>query len=148
MMLAGLIFQVISLALFAVACSEFAWRVSRSKGQRNQRYVTVTSSKLFKAFLIGLITATVTIFIRSVYRCAELAGGFDSQLFRGDEPLFMVLEGAMISIACLCLTILHPGICFQGAWHQVNFSFREKKNVSSSFDEESHLPSGVATPRK
>jgi hypothetical protein len=44
----------------------------------------------------------------------------------------MVLEGAMIVIATFCLTILHPAICFQGAWHDANFNFRTKKNRSRS----------------
>jgi hypothetical protein len=44
----------------------------------------------------------------------------------------MVLEGAMIVIATSCLTLLHPTICFQGAWHEANFNFRTKKNNSSS----------------
>jgi hypothetical protein len=39
----------------------------------------------------------------------------------------MVLEGAMVSIACICLTALHPGICFQGAWHDAKFNFRTRK---------------------
>jgi hypothetical protein len=41
--------------------------------------------------------------------------------------LFMVLEGVMIVIACLCLTLLHPAICFQGAWHEANFQFRTSR---------------------
>lgn len=146
-MLVGLIIQVISLSLFAVACTDFAWRVSKNQGQWNQKHFNVATSKLFKAFLVGLFTAALTIFVRSVYRCAELAGGFNGTLFRDDEALFMVLEGAMISIACLCLTILHPGICFQGAWHDANFSLRSRKEKYSetmnSVDSESAMESGV-----
>jgi hypothetical protein len=44
----------------------------------------------------------------------------------------MVLEGAMIVIATFCLTVFHPAICFQGAWHDANFSLRTKKNRSRS----------------
>jgi hypothetical protein len=44
----------------------------------------------------------------------------------------MALEGAMIVIAAFCLTVLHPAICFQGAWHDANFNFRTKMNRSRS----------------
>ncbi|KAL3408139.1 putative RTA1 domain protein [Aspergillus fumigatus] len=40
---------------------------------------------------------------------AELNGGYDSDL-ANNEIAFMILEGAMVSITCLCLTIMHPGI--------------------------------------
>ena len=39
----------------------------------------------------------------------------------------MVLEGVMVIIACLCLTLLHPAVCFQGAWHEANFTFRTSR---------------------
>lgn len=141
-MLAGLIFQVFSLGLFAGACGDFALRVMKSKRGWNVRYIDLVNSRLFKAFLIGLFVASITIVARSVYRCVELAGGFDSELFTGDEPLFMILEGAMIVIATGCLTLLHPAIAFQGAWHEANFAFRTKGGVHkqlSSDDEESQM---------
>jgi len=40
---------------------------------------------------------------------AELNGGYDSDL-ANNEIAFMILEGAMVSITCLFLTIMHPGI--------------------------------------
>lgn len=38
----------------------------------------------------------------------------------------MVLEGAMIVVAASCLTWLHPGVAFQGAWSSANFTFRKR----------------------
>ena len=35
----------------------------------------------------------------------------------------------MITIACTCLTLLHPGIAFQGHWAEANFKFRPGKMV-------------------
>lgn len=47
----------------------------------------------------------------------------------------------MIITACTCLTVLHPAICFQGTWHEANFTFRSKKDAGyasgSTGDEES-----------
>jgi len=130
-MLAGLGFQVFSLILFALCCGDFALRVWKGRGTWNDRYLDLVSSRLFKSFLFGLLVACVTIFVRSVYRCVELSGGFNGTLFVSDEAVFMVLEGVMIIIACSCLTILHPAVCFQGAWHEANFNFRTSKKRHS-----------------
>jgi hypothetical protein len=43
----------------------------------------------------------------------------------------MILEGAMVSIACLSLTTLHPGVCFQGEWRAANFTLRGKRPNSN-----------------
>lgn len=126
-MLAGLSFQVASLILFAIAAGEFALRVMKAKGDRNPRYINLTSSKLFRSFLIGLVVASVTIFARSVYRCVELSGGFNGTLFVSDQALFMVMEGVMIILATTCLTFLHPAVAFQGAWDEAVFHFRTRK---------------------
>ncbi|CAD6442374.1 b366ed3b-f2fa-4df4-aca4-f86e63795736 [Sclerotinia trifoliorum] len=125
-MLAGLAFQVFSLILFTILCTDFAWRVHRAKGFWNARYVDLVSSLLFKSFLAGLFLATITILARSIYRCIELSGGFHGSLFVSHEAEFMVLEGVMIVLATGALTLLHPGIAMRGAWTEVNFKFRSK----------------------
>ena len=40
----------------------------------------------------------------------------------------MILEGAMIVIAILSLTALHPGVCFDGLWDQTKWKFRGDNN--------------------
>ena len=42
-----------------------------------------------------MVIATGFIFIRSVYRVAELEGGFDGKIAK-DEPAFMIFEGPML----------------------------------------------------
>jgi len=42
---------------------------------------------------------------------AELSSGFSGAL-ANNEPVFMVLEGPMIMIAAVALTVFHPGFCF------------------------------------
>jgi hypothetical protein len=130
-MLAGLGFQVFSLILFGICCGEFALRVWKHRGNWNPGYLDLVHSRLFKSFLVGLLLACITIFARSIYRCVELSGGFNGELFVSDEALFMVLEGVMIIVACSCLTFLHPAVCFQGAWHEANFVFRTSKHRHS-----------------
>ncbi len=80
--------------------------------------------------------ATFTIFIRSVYRVVELSAGFDSELAR-DEPSFMILEGGMLVIACVALTVVHPGIAFKEHYAAANFRLRGTPK---------HKNGGVATP--
>jgi hypothetical protein len=71
------------------------------------------SSKVWNALRVSQGLATVCIYIRSIFRVAELSGGFNGYL-ANNEIIFTVIEGAMIFIAAICLsTIGHPGIGFQ-----------------------------------
>ena len=40
----------------------------------------------------------------------------------------MILEGAMVTIASTCLTLIHPGVAFQGSWSGANFTFRKRRD--------------------
>jgi RTA1 like protein len=126
-------------------CVEFAWRVRRSPSEKESSYSRLRESLRFKAFLFGtcamsriadptvlvtpltvnlaLALATFTIFIRSVYRVAELEGGFDS-VIANNKTAFIILEGPMIVIATVALTLFHPGYCFNGNWDNAGFSLR------------------------
>ncbi|PMD32729.1 RTA1-domain-containing protein [Hyaloscypha variabilis F] len=128
-MLAGLSAQVISLFIFSVMALEYAFRLYRHPTAWDTRHAALYESKLFQAFLWGLAVATVTIFTRSTFRVAELSGGFHGSL-ANNQVSFMILEGAMVTIACSCLTLLHPGIAFQGRWTDANFKFRAGKSAS------------------
>ncbi|CAI7572993.1 unnamed protein product [Penicillium glandicola] len=132
-MIAGLASQVASLAIFMVLCLDFAWKVRNSHQKLNPEIhmTDLRNSIRWKAFLAGLALATLTIFIRSVFRVAELQSGFHSSL-ANNEVAFMILEGAMIVIALLCLTILHPGICFVGQWNNTKWSFRKSRDSEMS----------------
>lgn len=126
-MLAGLSAQVVSLFIFACMSLEYFYRLYRNPTQRDTSHRMLYESKLFKAFIIGLAISTLTIFTRSTFRVAELSGGFRGAL-ANNEVSFMVLEGTMVTIACSCLTLLHPGISFQGSWNAADFNFWRKEN--------------------
>ncbi|KAJ5778801.1 sphingoid long-chain base transporter RSB1 [Penicillium odoratum] len=132
-MIAGLASQVASLVFFMVLCLQYAWSVHKNSDSLNKaaNMIELRNSFRWKAFLTGLFLATITIFIRSVFRVAELNGGFHSSL-ANNEILFMILEGAMIVIAILCLTVLHPGVCFDGQWNQTKWKFR--RSIDSEMD--------------
>jgi hypothetical protein len=63
----------------------------------------------------GIGIATSLIFIRSIFRTAELNGGFSSDL-ANDEVAFMILEGASMVVACGSMSIFPPGLILKGHW--------------------------------
>ncbi|KAI9731475.1 MAG: hypothetical protein M1835_003523, partial [Candelina submexicana] len=93
-MIAGLSTQVFSLLLFMALCAEFAWRAHKRRMDLDIAYAELRRTLLFKSFLVALSLATLTIFVRSVFRVAELSQGFDGSL-ANDQVTFMILEGAM-----------------------------------------------------
>ncbi|MCJ1478748.1 hypothetical protein MMC13_007432 [Lambiella insularis] len=128
-MVAGVAWQVASLGFFAIFCAEFAWRVSRTaESQRNPDFATLRHSIRFQAFLWALGLATLGIFVRSVFRCAELQSGFHGTLAQEQIP-FMILEGVMIISSVLLLTVFHPGLSFQGGWHDAAWNLRKASSV-------------------
>ncbi len=86
-------------------------------------FIALRRTKRFRLFLGALALATLTIFVRSVFRCAELRGGFKGKLAQ-QQVTFMILEGAMIVIAVGLLTIWHPGWVFKEKWGDAAWSLR------------------------
>lgn len=128
-MIAGLAWQVVSLIVFLIVWADFMWRVHKTPAEkRTGRLLDVsTGFKRFRWFQWALLVATITIFIRSVYRVVELQGGFNGTV-ANNQAGFMVFEGPMIIIACAVLTVLHPGYAFAGRWSEAVWSLR-KRNV-------------------
>jgi hypothetical protein len=113
-MVAGVAWQVFALTLFAGLSCEFWMRVRSTKGGMqsplNPAFAELRAKRSFAPiFIVAIFTAGLFIFIRSVFRCAELSGGFNGPL-ANDEVTFMVLEGTMIALACILLTVFHPGL--------------------------------------
>lgn len=52
--------------------------------------------------------------------------GLDSDL-ANDEVAFLVLEGAMVAIAVILLSISHPGVAFQGLWSKADFQLVNRR---------------------
>jgi len=129
-MIAGLSFQVASLLLFISLCTDFALAARRS----NTVPKDITRTMKFRAFLVALTVATLAVFIRSVFRVAELSDGFHGPL-DNEEVTYMILEGLMIITASLLLTSFHPGRCFDGEWDGANFTLRKKKVAVAGSEE-------------
>jgi hypothetical protein len=71
--------------------------------------------------ILALLIGTVTILARSTFRVAELSCGFHGKLWNSEVD-FMALDGAMVAIASISLTIFHPGLAFHGRWGSVKSS--------------------------
>ncbi|EMC98486.1 hypothetical protein BAUCODRAFT_87156 [Baudoinia panamericana UAMH 10762] len=140
-MIAGLFLQALSLAAFLVVVADFALCCRRGTLDENPAKKQARGRMLFKVFLASLMLATVVVLIRSIFRVAELWGGFNGSLWN-DETDFLVLDGAMLAIATICLTAFHPGLAFGDQWHAANWSFKSKKTVSEvAYKEDRELSS-------
>lgn len=62
--------------------------------------------------LPALLSATIAILIRSAFRVAELTGGFHGRLWN-DQVAFMCLDGSMVALASVLLTVFNYGVVFR-----------------------------------
>lgn len=116
LLLAGLAFQTVSMVFFQflwfyLIINIFkAWRSDRVP-PFNPEYLHIRERGVLPYFIVSVSIAVMLIFVRSIYRLAELAEGWDSKLII-DERYFMVLEALMIVLATFCMTVLHPGLAY------------------------------------
>lgn len=82
----------------------------------------------------ALFLATACLFVRTVFRSVELSEGFTGKL-ANNEVQFMVLDGVMVLIASICMTVMHPGYAFGKRWNDASFSFRDPRPARGSGDD-------------
>ncbi|GJN84677.1 hypothetical protein PLIIFM63780_008239 [Purpureocillium lilacinum] len=132
-MVAGVAWQVVSLALFGFLALDYWVRVTRrdpSVHEMNPMFEQLRRRRVFQPFfLVAIFLAGIFIFVRSVFRCVELSDGFDSAL-ANDEVTFMVLEGTMIILACVLMTVFHPGLIIGAE----GWSIARRKRAPKSFE--------------
>lgn len=112
LMMAGICWQVFTLLGFATLVTDYCLRAYKNRAAFTQATVNLLSSTPFRLFGLGVIFAFLGIFIRCVFRIAEMANGWGNPTMQ-DENDFIILDGVMISIAALGLTIFHPGVFFK-----------------------------------
>lgn len=133
-MVAGLVLQCLTIAAFMLYCGDFFLKLHRKGGKDMDAVkVSIRQRWVFKAFLGALALATVAVLIRSIFRAAELWEGFEGELWN-DETDFMVLDGMMIALAVVCLTVLQPGMAFGGQWGAGNWTFKTGKGKGAVGD--------------
>ena len=111
LMIAGIVWQVVTLFVFGCLAADYYVRRHRSGKPLSVEAETYQNKRTFQLFLGGLVLAYLTIFIRCVYRIAEMSGGWRNKLMQNQTD-FIILECVMILVAVACLTAFHPGYCF------------------------------------
>lgn len=91
-MIAGIVWQVVTLAVFALLGGIFFFRVLRNRSSLTPSANLVLQDTKFQLFLGGLVLAYLGIEVRCIYRIAELAGGWKNDIMQ-NETEFIVLEG-------------------------------------------------------
>lgn len=100
-MVAGILFQLASIAVFTVLGVIFLVRVRKVGFERNLQLLVAAMS-----------LSLVTILVRSVYRAIELLQGWTGFLIT-HEPYFIVLDGAMMVVAVGVFNFFHPAWLLQ-----------------------------------
>jgi len=146
-MIAGLAFQVFTLLIFIGCSLDFAYRVytrNRTLGadafDQSDVARRTRNSVLFKGLLASLAISTILIFWRSVFRVAELSGGWEGELM-GRQDLFIGFEGVMIIVACFVLNVFHPSVCFKEMMEGAG-GFRSKKKGAVRSETETVVEKG------
>lgn len=95
-LLAGLAFQVVTFAIFLVV---LAWTLVKARNSP----ATISNS-----FIVGLVVATLAVYLRTCFRLAETAEGL-MQTLSTHEAFFGCLEFAPIVVAVFIFVYWHPG---------------------------------------
>jgi nitrate reductase gamma subunit len=91
-MIAGLAFQVATMTAFVLLALDYTWRVRKQTRASGQPLQTLCSKQQLWLFSIFFGIGVLGIYIRTIYRVVELAGGWTSKLYRTQVD-FIVLEG-------------------------------------------------------
>ncbi|GAQ02774.1 sphingoid long-chain base transporter RSB1 [Aspergillus lentulus] len=107
--IAGIAFQVATMSVCGFLGLEFFIRYwKRGPGLSGEK---TSLGRDIKWVIVGEVLAYFTVLIRCIYRIPEMAGGWGNPLMQKENE-FLVLDGMMIALAVLALTILHPGFFF------------------------------------
>ncbi|KAJ5519754.1 hypothetical protein N7463_000207 [Penicillium fimorum] len=111
-MLAGIVWQVITLTIFGVMSGHFLLRIKGApKDGMTIEARRVWRSRNFWVFFWGILVAFFTTYVRCIYRIAEMSGGWKNPIMQ-DEIDFTILESIMCAIAVIALCITPPGYYF------------------------------------
>ncbi|KAJ7645746.1 RTA-like protein, partial [Mycena rosella] len=113
-MLGGIVFQIVAIIVYVFYAAEFFVRYLKGRpmprANTHGHEIPPRPSKLdtrLKFLIIGLTFNTTCLFIRAVYRVAELADGFTGRIIT-TQIYFNALDGTMVVLAIF--TIFHPGL--------------------------------------
>jgi hypothetical protein len=90
-MIAGLSFQTFTLLVFGLLSIEYGIRAYRHRNSLNPTTTDLRHSIKFKLFMGAILVGWVVIFIRCVYRIAEMAGGWRNPIMQ-NQTEFIILD--------------------------------------------------------
>ena len=124
------------MSIFGYCLAEYTVRTYHRRDQISSQGRALLHKTSFRCFVFAIIVAFLGIYARCVYRIPELTGGWRSELMQ-EEVEFIVLEGVMIVLSVLVLTVFHPGYCFPVLGNTI--SRKEKIPQAKSMDEQSDV---------
>ncbi|KAF7557888.1 hypothetical protein G7Z17_g258 [Cylindrodendrum hubeiense] len=98
LMVAGIIFQLVSMTAFCILFAIFLWRTRHLVLLKGQQLV-----------VYAMTISVVAVYIRCIYRTIELLQGWDGELM-STEGYFIGLDGACIAIAIGIFCIFDPAV--------------------------------------
>ncbi|CVL07535.1 related to RTA1 domain protein [Fusarium mangiferae] len=102
-MIAGIAFQVVTMVICGILASIYAAR----RWQHRHKPAVGKFYQTTQVFMCAVGFAYLVVLIRCIYRLPEMAGGWGNELMR-NEMEFLVLDGLMVALASVALTIVHP----------------------------------------
>lgn len=91
LMITGISWQVLTLLIFAIVATDYFTRRFRSSQPLSEEAYSTLREARFRIFVAAVLFAYMTIFIRCVYRIAEMAGGWRNPIMQ-DQPLFIGVD--------------------------------------------------------
>ncbi|KAG1737971.1 RTA1 like protein-domain-containing protein [Suillus lakei] len=114
-MLGGIAAQLFAIVVYVALAAEFFLRLKYNAPFRHVEQPRISEkgqrsvSKNLRILICAMAFCTLCIFIRSIYRTVELAGGWFGPVIT-TERYFDWLDGAMVTLAIYTLNFFHPGI--------------------------------------
>ncbi|KAG5818197.1 hypothetical protein H9Q74_010182 [Fusarium xylarioides] len=110
-MVAGIVFQMAAMVVFAILVINFLRRVFIKKSYLHLRKQSLsegnTLPKAYTLLLAAVFISLTMIFIRSIYRTVELLQGWSGYLIT-HEGYFIGLDGAIMVVAIAVFNFLDP----------------------------------------
>lgn len=78
-----------------------------------------------------MAVATFLLLGHTVHRICEMTGDIDGTLFQS-EPAFIIMDALVPFVACLLLTVAHPGAAFGSSWASTSSRNYRRRGPSPS----------------
>jgi len=95
LMISGIVWQVATLIAFFGLVIDYALRTRRAWEQVTPEVKSLLRERKYRSFLAAVAVAFMTVFLRCVYRIAEMVGGWANPIMR-DEIGFDIMEGVYV----------------------------------------------------